>query len=101
MHRLEALGPNVPFKTSDLDTKAHTLDTIVPALDTACADVEAEAARLEAETEASIAELTEIVGSLSDLRYGRLPKDARGRDLLDEAADALKSLREEGGENVP
>ena len=78
--------------TSGRRPEAHTLETIVPALEAACRDVEAEAAALEAETQQSVQELSSIVGDLSDLRYGRFPKDAEGQDLLDEAMDALENL---------
>ena len=64
----------------------------MPALERACKDLETEIATLEAESQKSVDELNSIVGDLSDLRYGRFPKNADGRDLSDEAIDALRDL---------
>ena len=87
-------GSDVYWKTTGSDShKPHTLETIVPALESACKDVDVEVAALEAEAQRHISELNAIVGDLSDLRYGRFAKDAQGRDVSDEAMDALKDLQ--------
>ena len=52
---------------------------------------------LDEETEGVIAELERIVGSLSDLRYGRFEKSGPtvgGEGLREEVIEALRSFRE-------
>ncbi|KAL5593990.1 hypothetical protein BROUX41_001043 [Berkeleyomyces rouxiae] len=66
----------------------HTLPSIIPALDAAVEAVEAELRNLKAEEEALLDAVRQIVGSLSDLRYGRLAN----ADLRDEIVDGLKAV---------
>jgi len=59
--------------TSNLPvSKPHTLTSILPEMEKAVEDVEDEIRRLEEEAEALLEEMNGTVGSLSDLRYGRL-----------------------------
>ncbi|KAM0325306.1 hypothetical protein ACHAQA_007291 [Verticillium albo-atrum] len=69
----------------------HTLETAIPELDSAVADLEAEIQRLEAEEAALTESIQQTVGSLSDLRYGRLSN----AQLPDEVIQGLKSLQEQ------
>ncbi|GJC83713.1 hypothetical protein ColLi_06551 [Colletotrichum liriopes] len=68
----------------------HTLNSIVPELDTAITDLEAEIQRLEAQEEALLDSVKQTVGSMSDLRYGRLSNPKLGEDVI----RGLKSVQE-------
>ncbi|CRK22744.1 hypothetical protein BN1723_012745 [Verticillium longisporum] len=69
----------------------HTLETVIPELDSAVADLEAEIQKLEAEEAALVESIQQTVGSLSDLRYGRLSNP----QLPDEVIHGLKGLQEQ------
>jgi len=52
-------------------SRPHTLRSILPELETSVEDVEDDIRRLEEEARAMLEEIQEMVGGLSDLRYGR------------------------------
>lgn len=71
-------------------------------MNTAVSDIDSEIADLEAESDRLLDEIKEIVGSLSDLRYGRFARptingDTNGRGdgvVENEIMDALGGLEE-------
>lgn len=74
---------------SNLPTaKLHTLSSISPDLESAERDLEAEIKRLEEESQEVLEEIQAVVGSMSDLRYGKLAKP----DLREDVLEALKVL---------
>lgn len=76
--------------TSNLPTaKPHTLSSILPDLESAEQDMEAEIQRLDEESQEVFQEIEAVVGSMSDLRYGKLAKS----DLGDAVLEGLKVLR--------
>lgn len=70
--------------------KEHTLSSIVPELESAAEDVEAEITRLEEEEAALLESLRQVVGGMSDLRYGRLANPG----LRETVVESLSSVRE-------
>ncbi|KAM0286112.1 hypothetical protein ACHAQH_001120 [Verticillium albo-atrum] len=79
------------FGSIDGSGPKHTLASIIPELDSAVADVEAEIQMLEAGMAALTDSIQQTVGSLSDLRYGRLSNP----QLPDEVVQGLQSLQEQ------
>lgn len=76
-------------QTSNLPiSNPHTLKSILPELEKAIEDVEDEIRRDEEETDKLLEEMRDIVGGLSDLRYGRL---ANG-ELKEQVLDGLSRL---------
>lgn len=64
-------------------------------MEKACRRIEAEIAASEAETTSLIKDIENIVGGLSDLRYGRFSKaPGSDRDLREDVLDSLKGLHE-------
>lgn len=59
-------------------------------MDTAIADLEAEIQKLEAQEETLLESLKQTVGSMSDLRYGRLSNPKLGDDVI----QSLKSVQD-------
>lgn len=73
--------------------KPHTLQTICPALQVASKSIEVEIQELETEVANALAEVQEVVGDLSELRYGKFSKSADGSDISEEALATLKRLQ--------
>ena len=69
-------------------SKPHTLKSILPELESAAEEVEDEVRRLDEEAETLLEEMRATVGSLSDLRYGRL---ANGQ-LREQVLEGLERL---------
>lgn len=59
-------------------------------MDTAIADLEAEIEELEAQEEKLMESVKQTVGSMSDLRYGRLANPKLGEDVI----QGLKSVQD-------
>ncbi|KAK7457449.1 hypothetical protein CaCOL14_001530 [Colletotrichum acutatum] len=68
----------------------HTINSIVPEMDTAIADLEAEIQELEAQEAKLMESVKQTVGSMSDLRYGRLANPKLGEDVI----QGLKSVQD-------
>lgn len=88
------LNTNVPKQlygtASGVRAEKHTLASIVPELDNAVEELAATVRRLEQE-EADLTEaIQQTVGSLSDLRYGRL---ANGQ-LREQVLEGLETVQE-------
>jgi len=70
--------------TSNLPvSKPHTLNSVLPELDIAVKDLEDEISRLDAEAESLLEAMQSTVGSLSDLRYGRLANHQLREQVLE------------------
>lgn len=79
--------------THNPSAPAHTLGTIKPALARARSELEDEVDALEAEATAARARISALVGDLSDLRYGRLKKQAGTEEELgQEVVESLQRL---------
>ena len=79
--------PNGQYRTP------HTLQTIHPSIERACANVEEHVSEIETEMSGLLSEITEVVGSLSDLRYGRFTKSSGASDdITEEVLSTLKRL---------
>ncbi|KAK2748856.1 hypothetical protein FQN55_003998 [Onygenales sp. PD_40] len=71
----------------------HTLDSLLPEMENACASIEKEIEATDAEAARIMAELTSVVGELSDLRYGRFNKPAGvATNFVGETIKGLKEL---------
>ncbi|KAK2046630.1 Cnl2/NKP2 family protein [Colletotrichum somersetense] len=68
----------------------HTLNSIVPEMDVAIADLEAEIQKLEAQEATLLDSIKQTVGTMSDLRYGRLSNPKLKEDVI----QGLKSVQE-------
>lgn len=61
----------------------------------ACDDLEHQIFALEQETSQALDDIKQIVGSLSDLRYGRLPQIAGGNETIaEETTNAIRQLEQ-------
>ncbi|OLN86668.1 hypothetical protein CCHL11_03774 [Colletotrichum chlorophyti] len=78
------------FGFSEAQDPKHTINSIVPEMDTAIADLEAEIRDLEAQEERLMDSVRQTVGSLSDLRYGRLSNPQVTEDVI----QGLKSVQD-------
>lgn len=77
------------------DHRRYIISGILPDMEKACRSIEAEIAASEAETASLIKDIENIVGGLSDLRYGRFDKPpGSDLDLREEVLDGLKGLQE-------
>ncbi|KAH7039957.1 Cnl2/NKP2 family protein-domain-containing protein [Microdochium trichocladiopsis] len=77
--------------TSNLvSAKPHHLMTILPEMEAAVADMEAEIKKLEEDEAALLKSVKQTVGSLSDLRYGRLGNTK----LRTESLEALRTMQD-------
>ncbi|TDZ67392.1 hypothetical protein CTRI78_v002994 [Colletotrichum trifolii] len=77
------------FGSAGQDPK-HTLNSIIPELDTAVEDLEAEIRALEAQQQDLMDSAKQTVGSMSDLRYGRLSNPKLKEDVI----QGLKSVQD-------
>ncbi|KAL0940350.1 cnl2 nkp2 family protein [Colletotrichum truncatum] len=78
------------FGSSGAEDPKHTLQSIIPEMDTAIADLEAEIGSLEAQEAALLESVKQTVGTMSDLRYGRLSNPK----LRDDVIQGLKSVQD-------
>ncbi|KAI2610826.1 Cnl2/NKP2 family protein-domain-containing protein [Hypoxylon fragiforme] len=69
--------------SSTLQPKQHTLLTILPDMDGAVADIEREISAMEEEEAALLESIKQVVGNMSDLRYGRFGNPKLKDDVLD------------------
>ncbi|KAE8452840.1 hypothetical protein EG329_013112 [Mollisiaceae sp. DMI_Dod_QoI] len=70
--------------TSNLPvSKPHTLNSILPELSNAAEDLEDEIRRLDEEVESLLVTMQSTIGSLSDLRYGRLANHQLREQVLE------------------
>lgn len=70
--------------TSNLSApKPHSLASILPEMEAALEDIEDEVRRMEEEIDTSLEEMTNTVGGLSDLRYGRFANSQLREQILD------------------
>lgn len=72
----------------------HTLRSILPEMEKAVEDMEEEIRRDEEEAERLLEEMQNIVGALSDLRYGRLAN----AKLPEQVMEGLERLERACGE---
>jgi hypothetical protein len=86
-----------PLDPPEATNKYHTPTSLLSAMSTAVSDLEGEIQRLETRNANLLEEMRGVVGDMSDLRYGKLPRRS-GVDDEDgaekEVTDALKQLRE-------
>ncbi|KAK0705386.1 Cnl2/NKP2 family protein-domain-containing protein [Lasiosphaeris hirsuta] len=75
---------------SNSQNSKHTVSSIIPDLEGAISELEGELQRLEEEQAALMASAQQTVGSMSDLRYGRLANSK----LRDQVLDGLANLQE-------
>ncbi|KAF5510191.1 hypothetical protein CGCS363_v003828 [Colletotrichum siamense] len=68
----------------------HTLNSIIPEMDTAIADLETEIQQLEAQEAALLESVKQTVGTMSDLRYGKLSNPRLKEDVI----EGLKSVQD-------
>jgi centromere-localized protein 2 len=78
------------FGETNPEGSKHTLQSIIPEMDNAVVDLEAEIKRLEDEESALLDSIKQTVGSLSDLRYGRLSNS----QLSEEVLEGLKTVQD-------
>ncbi|KAK1473309.1 Cnl2/NKP2 family protein [Colletotrichum cuscutae] len=78
------------FGAAGAQDPKHTINSIVPEMDTAIADLEAEIQELEAQEAKLMESVKQTVGSMSDLRYGRLANPKLGEDVI----QGLKSVQD-------
>ncbi|KAK1672038.1 Cnl2/NKP2 family protein [Colletotrichum godetiae] len=78
------------FGVAGAQDPKHTINSIVPEMDTAIADLEAEIRELEAQEAKLTESVKQTVGSMSDLRYGRLANPKLGEDVI----QGLKSVQD-------
>lgn len=78
------------FGASGTQDAKHTLNSIIPEMDTAMADLEAEIQKLETQEKSLLELVKQTVGSMSDLRYGRLSNHR----LRDDVMQGLKSVQD-------
>lgn len=75
-------------------TKKSTAEAVVQNMKLAEQDIEEEIAELEREADSVLADLKNVVGDLSDLRYGRFNKPAAGgEELGHETVETLRQLQ--------
>jgi len=75
---------SAPLSNTNLPTsKPHTLTSILPSLAAAIDDIETEIELLDEDSERALVEIQEIVGGLSDLRYGRLSNGGLREEVLE------------------
>ena len=68
----------------------HTINSIIPEMENAVSELETELQRLVQEEAALMASVRQTVGSMSDLRYGRLASN----QLRDQVIEGLVDLQE-------
>ena len=73
-----------------MPARRHTLISILPELESSVHELESQITRLEEEETALLASIRRTVGSMSDLRYGRLANTG----LRDQVLNGLANLRE-------
>ncbi|KAK1966513.1 Cnl2/NKP2 family protein [Colletotrichum sublineola] len=78
------------FGSMGAQNAKHTLNSIVPEMDMAIADLEAEIQKLEAQEATLLDSIKQTVGTMSDLRYGRLSNPKLKEDVI----QGLKSVQE-------
>jgi centromere-localized protein 2 len=76
--------------SNSIQPKKYTLRTILPEMESAVDDVEQELKKLEEEETKLLESVKQTVGSMSDLRYGRLANTK----LRDEVLNGLSDFRE-------
>ena len=81
-------GSNLPT------AKPHTLRSIVPELESACEDVAMEIEEIEADIQSLLQNMQDSVGTLSDLKYGKLGRTSNASDAVrTETIERLKELQ--------
>ncbi|KAF6800179.1 Cnl2/NKP2 family protein [Colletotrichum sojae] len=78
------------FGASEPSNPKHTLISIIPEMDAAIADLEAEIQKLEAQESELRESIEQTVGTMSDLRYGRLSNPKLREDVI----QGLKSVQD-------
>ncbi|KAK3387715.1 Cnl2/NKP2 family protein-domain-containing protein [Podospora didyma] len=72
----------------------HSLISIIPELEGAVNEIETEIQRLAVEEESLLASVRQTVGSMSDLRYGRLANNQLREQVLEGLADLQETCKE-------
>ncbi|KAH8708602.1 Cnl2/NKP2 family protein-domain-containing protein [Phaeosphaeriaceae sp. PMI808] len=72
--------------------KPHTLASVHSSIEEACQSLESQIADMEHDNAKALEEVQDLVGSLSDLRYGRFGQSATGENLGEEVLATLKRL---------
>ncbi|OJD14505.1 hypothetical protein AJ78_05155 [Emergomyces pasteurianus Ep9510] len=87
---IQLFGPTDPTISPE---DIHTLSTLLPEMENACSSMEKEIEATDAEAQRIFAELSSVVGELSDLRYGRFNKPAGvATNAVDDTLTGLKEL---------
>ncbi|PGG96771.1 hypothetical protein AJ79_09454 [Helicocarpus griseus UAMH5409] len=86
-------GEGEPDITTSSPENMHTLTSLLPEMENACAAMEREIEAADAEAAQVFAELSAVVGELSDLRYGKFNKPAGvATNAVEETIRELKEL---------
>lgn len=72
--------------------KPHTIASVHSSIGEACQSLESQIAGIEAENVKALAEVQEVIGTLSDLRHGRFAQPASGEELGEEVLASLRQL---------
>ena len=81
---------------SGIDAPKRDLQSVLPELESTIADLESEIKRLE-EAEAGLRQsLSQTVGSMSDLRYGRLANSQLPEQVVESLSDLRETCRRRG-----
>ena len=75
-------------------TQYHSLESLLEEMGTAAEVMEMEAESAEREAKVLVEEIREIIGGLSDLRYGTFARKSGNRGMGEEVQEALVRLRE-------
>ncbi|KAK4228318.1 Cnl2/NKP2 family protein-domain-containing protein [Podospora fimiseda] len=75
-------------------TPKHSLETIIPGLEDAINELESQLQLHKEEEAALLAQLKQTVGTMSDLRYGRLANPKLPGEILEGLADLQETCKE-------
>ncbi|KAB5585993.1 Cnl2/NKP2 family protein-domain-containing protein [Coniochaeta sp. 2T2.1] len=81
---------------SGIDAPKRRLQSVLPELESAIVDMEGEIRRLEEEEAELRKSLDQIVGSMSDLRYGRLANSQLPEQVLGSLSDLQETCKRRG-----
>ncbi|RAL09726.1 uncharacterized protein BO97DRAFT_374133 [Aspergillus homomorphus CBS 101889] len=72
----------------------HSVPSLLDAMQAACSNVEREVAEVDREASSLLSNLNDLVGDLSDLRYGKMqgPAGTTGDEVVNEAIRGLQNL---------
>ncbi|KAH6645937.1 Cnl2/NKP2 family protein-domain-containing protein [Truncatella angustata] len=82
--------------SNTIQPRKHDLRTILPEMHLAAADMEQQVQRLEEEEAALLESVKQTVGSMSDLRYGRLANPKLRNEVIDGLKDFQQVCKRKG-----